>query len=367
MKTSINLFVILMTVYFSFAQSNRALVTQTIQNYINGSSYNKVDILESTFSKNATLYLTFKGEEKVLTLNEYVNLFRNNEYGTFNGRVGEILSIEVEGNIATAKAEILLPKAKSRFVDLFLLKKIDNQWKIISKTATREDSNKSGNKVLFVVSNMDFYPNTTIPTGNSFDEIILAYETFKKAGINIGFVSPKGGAIPLMYLNTSDKKQKHYLYDKDLMHAIKHTNNPKQINPENYKAIYYVGGGSAMFDTPIDTEIQNIAITIYEQQKGVIGAVCHGTAGIVHLKTSNGKYVVDGKRVNGFPEDHEKKKKAYFKTFPFLIRETVESHGGIFKFSEPRKEHVEVDGRLVTGQNPQSTVKLAEEIIKLIN
>ncbi len=349
------------------AQTEQGLVERTLQNYIEGSSYNKLEMLENAFAENATLYLTGKDGFKVYSPKEYISFFSNSKPGEFNGRYGQILTIDVKEDIATAKAEILIPSRNWRYTDLFLLKKINDQWKIISKTATREDANETGNKVLFVVSNVDFYPTTSIPTGNSFDEIIIAYKAFSEAGINIDFVSPKGGAIPLMYLNTSDLLQKEYLYDHDLMYALKQTKKPEQINPKNYKAIYYVGGGSAMFDTPIDSKIQKIAVNIYEDQQGVIGAVCHGTAGIVHLKTSDGKYLVNGKRVNGFPEDHENKSKAYFKTFPFLIRETVENHGGKFFFSEPQKEHVEVDGRLITGQNPQSVNKLTEEIIKLIN
>lgn len=353
-------------IQFSTAQTACERVEQTLNNYIEGSSYNKTEMLSSAFADNATLYLTTKDGFKRYTAEEYVSWFKNKTSGEFNGRIGEILSIEVEGDIATAKVEILIPARNWRFVDFFLLKKIDNEWKIISKTATREDSNETGNKVLFVVSNIEFYPDTSIPTGNSFDEIIIAYEEFKKAGINVDFVSPKGGAIPLMYLNMSDPMQKKYLYDTDLMYALKHTKNPNQIDSKNYKAIYYVGGGSAMFDTPVDEKIQDIAMTIYEKQKGTIGAVCHGTAGIVNLKTSDGKYLVEGKRVNGFPEDHEKKEKAYFKTFPFLIKKTVEDRGGKFFFSERRASHIEVDGRLVTGQNPQSTKQLAQEMITLI-
>ncbi|MGG6232257.1 nuclear transport factor 2 family protein [Tenacibaculum sp. SDUM215027] len=347
--------------------SDKELIEQTLNNYIEGSSYNKLNILKESFSKDATLYLTGKNGFKQYSPDEYANFFSPDKKGKFNGRIGEIISVDITNDIATAKVEILIPNRKWRFIDLFLLKKFANDWKIISKTATRESSNESGNKILFVVSNTDYYLGTDIPTGNSFDEIILAYEMFKDAGFNIDIISPKGGAIPLKYLNTSEKKKKKYLYDSDFMYALKNTKKPTQVHSTDYKAIYYVGGGSAMFNVPKNKEIQKIAIDIYEKQKGVISAVCHGTAGIVYLKKSNGEYVVKNKRVNGFPEDHEKKEKEYFKSFPFLIRKTVENHGGKFFYSiNPLDEHVEVDGRLVTGQNPASVPKLVREIVKII-
>ena len=55
---------------------------------------------------------------------------------------GKVISIEVVKDIATAKVEISIPDRKMIFIDLFLLKKIGDKWKIISKTATRIDDIK---------------------------------------------------------------------------------------------------------------------------------------------------------------------------------------------------------------------------------
>ena len=55
-----------------------------------------------------------------------------------------------------------------------------------------------------------------------------------------------------------------------------------------------------MFGVPENKEIQDLAINIYEKNKGVVSAICHGTAGIVHIKTKEGKYLYENKEVNGF-------------------------------------------------------------------
>ncbi len=366
MKAYILLFFTLIFVQFSIAQSNKELVEKTLQNYIVGSSYNKLDLLESAFTQDATLYLTVRDELKVLNPKEYISWFKG-EKGKFNGRIGNIISTEIEGDIATAKVEILIPKRKWRFIDLFLLKNTDKGWKIISKTAMRNDSEKKGDKILFIVSNAHFYGETDIKTGNSFSEIVNAYDTFINADFTVDFVSPKGGSIPLAYINTSDELYKKYLYDTDFMYALKHTKSPKEIDASAYKAVHYIGGGSAMFQTPFDKDIQRISMEVYEKHNGIISSVCHGTAGIVNLKTSNGNYLVKGKRVNGYPDDYENPNKPYFKTFPFLIKKTIEERGGTFKFSKPGKPHVEVDGKLVTGQNYNSSKSVALKIIEMLN
>ena len=140
MKNYIVLFTALFTFQFIIAQSKCAMVEITLQNYIEGSSYNKLDVLQSAFAKDATLYLTGReGDFKVYTPQEYAGFFKNGEKGAFNGRQGTVLSIEVIQDIATAKVEIAGPERKWVYIDLFLLKKFENGWKIISKTATRID------------------------------------------------------------------------------------------------------------------------------------------------------------------------------------------------------------------------------------
>ena len=133
--------------FFSFqtlkAQTQTEEITKTLLKYTNGSSYNKLTLLESAFTENATLYLTGRdGTFKRYTPKEYSAFFKNRKEGEFNGRVAKILALEVIKDIATAKVEIAGPKRSWVYIDLFLLKKTVKGWLIISKTATRVDDEK---------------------------------------------------------------------------------------------------------------------------------------------------------------------------------------------------------------------------------
>lgn len=139
MKNYILLFTLLFTFQFTNAQSECAKVEETLQKYTEGSSYNKLELLESAYTENATLYLSGRDGFKVYTPKEYVAFFKNAKQGEFNGRYTKILAIEVIKDIATAKIEIDIPERKMTYIDLFLLKKFEDGWKIISKTATRID------------------------------------------------------------------------------------------------------------------------------------------------------------------------------------------------------------------------------------
>ena len=134
--------VLFLTVQITNAQSQKLGVEKALQDYMEGSSYNKPKMLLNAFTENATLYLTGKDGFKLYTPKAYVNFFKNSKKGVFNGRDAKILDIEIVKDIATAKVEIAGPNRKWVYIDLFLLKKFENGWKIISKTATRVDDEK---------------------------------------------------------------------------------------------------------------------------------------------------------------------------------------------------------------------------------
>lgn len=358
----ITLFILSISVY---SQTEEDLINVTLLNYIEGTSYSQTERIEKAFYPEANLYLENKEKELwVVPIDQYTSWFDNGKQGQFNGRIGNVLSIDHRNNIAVAKVEILFPSNKSKYIDMFLLKKLQNGWKIMSKAAGSEISNYSGDRILFIVSNADHYGTSEIATGNSFSEIVNAYSTFNEAGYTVDFVSPSGGSVPLAYIDTSDSLQKEYLYNPDFMYALKSTKAPEEINPAHYKAVYYVGGGGAMFGVPVNSDIHKIVMSIYEEHDGIISSVCHGTAGIVNLKTKEGKYLVAGKIISGYPDSYERKGADYFNEFPFLIQETVEQRGGTFKFSPRNSSHVEVQGNLITGQNHLSSRLVALKIIE---
>ncbi len=225
---------------------------------------------------------------------------------------------------------------------------------------------KAQKKILFVTSNQDFYGNTKIRAANHFEEIVVPYNVFVKAGYSIDFISPKGGAIPVGYINTSDSLQKKYLYDGWFMDKLEHTMKPNEITAENYSAIFYSGGGAAMFGVAEDKTIQEIARKIYNKN-GVISTICHGTAGIAFLKDENGKSLYAGKKITGYPDKFEDKDMEYYKAFPFAMDKAIKNNEGNFVYSDKEDDSFfVVDGRFVTGQDPSSSSKVANEVIAIL-
>lgn len=228
-----------------------------------------------------------------------------------------------------------------------------------------QSSTNKKDKVLIIASNQLFHADSKMAAGNSFGEIVLAYKPFTEAGYEVDIVSPKGGSIPLSYINTSNDLQRMYLYDFDFMAKLKNTLKPSEVKASDYKIIHYTGGSSPIFDIPQNKEIQDIVMFVYEENNGIVTAVCHGTSGIIDLKTKDGKYLVAGRNVNGVPDSHESKELKHYQYYPFIIEIELIKRGANFKHSKILTPHMEVDGRLVTGQNSLSTKMVTEKAIEI--
>ncbi|MDN3667429.1 type 1 glutamine amidotransferase domain-containing protein [Algibacter miyuki] len=229
-----------------------------------------------------------------------------------------------------------------------------NSNESITKTETKKTQNLK--KILFVVTSHDEKGNTGEKTGYYLGEVSHPWNVLHSAGYDIDFVSPKGGKAPVDAFDMTDDINKKF-WDNDIYrNKIENTKKPSEVNPDDYVAIHYAGGHGAMWDFADNNEIAEIATKIYENN-GIVSAVCHGPAGLVNIKLSNGSYLVDGKKVNAFTNEEEIKVKLE-NIVPFMLEDKLIERGAIFEKSAPFNEHVVTDQRLVTGQNPQSAEKV---------
>lgn len=227
--------------------------------------------------------------------------------------------------------------------------------------AQTKKSKKMEKKILFVVSSHDKKGSTGEPTGYYLGEVTHAWKALKD-DYTIDFVSPKGGTPPVDGFDLNDPINKQFWDDVVYHNKINNSMKPSEVNPKEYVAIYYAGGHGAMWDFAENEEIAKIAAAIYENN-GVVGAVCHGPAGLVNIKLSNGKYLVDGKKVNAFTNEEEIAVKLE-KVVPFALETKLIERGAKFEKSGLWQPHITVDGRLITGQNPQSAKGVGEAILK---
>lgn len=219
-------------------------------------------------------------------------------------------------------------------------------------------------KILFVVTSHDKKGNTNESTGYYLSEVSHPWEVLTEAGYEIDFVSPKGGNAPVDGFNLDDPTNAKFWNNQKYKRKIENTLTPSQVQPKDYAAIFYAGGHGAMWDLADDAALAKIAQTIYENN-GIISAVCHGPAGLVNIKLNNGKYLVDGKKLNAFTNEEEVAV-SMNNVVPFALESKLIERGAKFEKSGLWQLHVVTDERLVTGQNPQSAKAVGEAVLKLL-
>ena len=97
-----------------------------------------------------------------------------------------------------------------------------------------------------------------------------------------------------------------------------------------------------------------------------MGAVCHGPSGLLQAKRTNGEPLVKGLKVNSFT-DAETDQIGLTGIEPFLLESRLRELGAKFECSKNFTSHAVRDGRLVTGQNPQSTQAVSKLLIEAID
>ena len=184
-------------------------------------------------------------------------------------------------------------------------------------------------KVLIIASNMvDMGDPEKHDARNNLWEVAPPYHVFVSHGFDVDFVSPEGGEIPFMMdpLGISSYTIKY----EGFMDKTKNSFSPKQVKPGDYWGIYMGGGYGPLFDVANNKELQSIIAAVYESG-GIIGAGGHGTASIVNVTLSSGQFLVEGKKIAGFPNSTEKEK-SWAKQgtlLPFLIESQLNKNGAI--------------------------------------
>jgi putative intracellular protease/amidase len=220
-------------------------------------------------------------------------------------------------------------------------------------------------KVLIVCTNHDTYPSKSGKTGLWLSELTHFYDAMIKRRVIIDIVSPLGGKIPIdeRSLDLKDELNLQYWEDRIFKEKITLSLSPDQVHAEDYRLIYFAGGHGAMWDFASNTALEKITRTIYENN-GIVSAVCHGVCGLLHVKLTDGSLLIRDKYLTGF-SNMEETLQTFVSEVPFYLEDKLKEQGAHYtKSMIPFMEFIELDERLITGQNPNSAGKVASKALE---
>lgn len=220
-------------------------------------------------------------------------------------------------------------------------------------------------KALIVCTNHDTHPTKTQKTGLWFSELTHFYHVLAKRKIQMDILSPLGGHIPIdeRSLDLDDELNKTYYEHEGFRQQLENSLKSSQIDPAEYRLMYFTGGHGALWDFPDNAELKVLAQKMYENG-GTLAAVAQGVAGLLNVRLSEGSLLIHEKYLTG-SSNVEEKLSGMANEVPFSLEDRLRQSGAHYtKAILPFSQHIELDERLVTGQNSNSAGKIAAKLME---
>lgn len=227
---------------------------------------------------------------------------------------------------------------------------------------------KMQGKILAVSTSAHRYEEAGYRTGLWLGELTHFYDVLVRAGYEVDIASVAGGPVPIdpvslmppvLAMGGTDQRYA----DPTFMALLDQTPALADVNLADYDGIFLAGGHGTMFDFvggPVSE-----AVTHFADAGKIVSAVCHGPAGLLGVRLSNGQTLLEGKQVTGFSMAEEKAADRA-DCVPFHLEERLAAEGVYDKAAIPMAKHVVVDGNLITGQNPTSAAGVGQAVAEAL-
>lgn len=233
-------------------------------------------------------------------------------------------------------------------------------------------------KILMVASSPAVSTQTGWPIGFWAAELTHPLRVFQEAGYEVELASTAGGALMMDgYSNPTDASgySAHDVISLGYMQLpwfnelLANTRKLTEVNPDDYAAIFLVGGQGPMFTFRGNVELQQLFAQFYDAGKPS-AAVCHSTTLLLEARKRDGELIVAGKTWTGFANAEEDFADSAVgtKIQPYRIEDEARKlPNTTFKVAAPFSSYAIADGNLITGQQQNSGAAAAELVVEMLN
>lgn len=214
---------------------------------------------------------------------------------------------------------------------------------------------------------------TQHPTGFWAEELIVPYDIFSDAGYSItvatpGAVAPvvdelslglTGGVMP-------HTAKKYRLRLGELAPVLADPIDLHSVNQDDYDLVFYPGGHGPMEDLAVD-EASGKLLKDRLVSGRLLALLCHAPAALLATVDAKGETPFSGRHLTGL-SNREELVNSFSKKAPWLLEDRLKEIGVDYdKALLPFRPYVVRDENLYTGQNPQSSKKLAEALVAALS
>lgn len=224
-------------------------------------------------------------------------------------------------------------------------------------------------KILIILTSHATAGATGQPTGVWLEEFTTPYYAYIDAGVAVDVASIDGGKVPfdphsIAVVGKNPASVERFLKDAAARAKVEDSLKIDGLKLASYAAVFLPGGHGTMWDLPTSDTLAQLLNTAWRDGK-VVAAVCHGPAGLVNVVDEAGQPLVAGRRVTAF-SNTEEVAAGMDHVVPFALETRLRELGARYASGPNFQPFVVRDGRLVTGQNPASSAKVAEQVLEAV-
>lgn len=212
--------------------------------------------------------------------------------------------------------------------------------------------------VLFVVTSTSVIGPHQRHTGFFFPEVAHPFQALDRAGVAVEFATPLGGKPSEDGFEPDNESHIDFLNSKAYQ-RLSRSRKLSEVDVVDYDAVFVPGGLGPMVDITGNPEVQSVVINAWNAGM-IVSAVCHGPSAFLGVTLDDGTPLVRGRKLTSFSTAEED---GYARQdVPFDLETALREEGALFESTDPWQPKLVVDGRLITGQNPQSGALVGEAI-----
>lgn len=207
------------------------------------------------------------------------------------------------------------------------------------------------------------------------EECVDPLETLSDAGLDITVATPSGSppVIDDRSIDPGMVGEETAEHVEEVHETDDRLNDPISVaaaDADDYEVLVLPGGHGTVWDVNQDRHVRALLRDTVEGDDGTALVVCHAVGILGFTWASDGSRIVEGREVTGFPNEQEtdmvdeSDRMPEGRKLPYWVEDEVLAAGGNFDAELDQDSSVKVDGDLVTGRGPDSSLAAAETLLE---